>query len=64
MEFSKMVLQWVIYDKSTSNAQLCEDFQYNKRKVGQLTDVSTKIMRNRIAGYVTRFYIKQKLHAL
>jgi small subunit ribosomal protein S17e len=40
------------------------DFQYNKRKVAELTDVSTKIMRNRIAGYVTRFYIKQQAHAL
>jgi small subunit ribosomal protein S17e len=34
------------------------DFQYNKKKVQQLTDVSTKIMRNRIAGYVTRYYLK------
>ena len=40
------------------------DFQYNKRKVAELTDVSTKIMRNRIAGYVTRFYIKQQAHVL
>ena len=41
-----------------------ENFQYNKEKVEKLTDVSTKIMRNRIAGYVTRFYIKQQKHAL
>lgn len=41
-----------------------ENFQYNKDKVAQLTDVSTKIMRNRIAGYVTRFYIKKQKHAL
>ncbi len=31
------------------------DFEHNKRKVGELTDVSTRVMRNRIAGYVTRY---------
>ena len=41
-----------------------ENFQYNKAKVAQLTDVSTKIMRNRIAGYVTRFYILKQKHAM
>lgn len=41
-----------------------EDFQYNKDKVEKLTDVSTKIMRNRIAGYVTRYYIQQKQRGL
>lgn len=30
------------------------DFDHNKVKVGELTDVSTTMMRNRIAGYVTR----------
>ena len=41
-----------------------EDFQYNKDKVGKLTDTSTKIMRNRIAGYVTRYFIQLKQRAL
>ena len=41
-----------------------KDFQSNKQKVAQLTDVSTKIMRNRIAGYVTRYYIKLQKRAL
>jgi len=27
----------------------------NKAKVSELTDVTTSIMRNRIAGYVTRY---------
>ena len=36
------------------------DFQHNKEKVQQLTDVSTKIMRNRIAGYVTRYYLQKQ----
>lgn len=30
------------------------DFAHNKAKVAELTDVSTTVMRNRIAGYVTR----------
>ena len=32
------------------------NFQENKNKVENLTDVSTKVMRNRIAGYITRYY--------
>jgi small subunit ribosomal protein S17e len=39
------------------------DFQYNKAKVQKLTDVSTKIMRNRIAGYITRHYIQLQRNA-
>jgi len=31
------------------------DFDHNKAKVSELTDVSTSMMRNRIAGYVTRY---------
>jgi small subunit ribosomal protein S17e len=31
------------------------DFAHNKAKVSELTDVSTVMMRNRIAGYVTRY---------
>ena len=30
-----------------------EDFQHNKLMVGKVTDVSSKKMRNRIAGYLT-----------
>ena len=30
------------------------DFQHNKLKVGELTDVKSILIRNRIAGYVTR----------
>ena len=30
------------------------DFAHNQAKVAELTDVSTTVMRNRIAGYVTR----------
>lgn len=30
------------------------DFQHNKLKVAELTDVQSKLLRNRIAGYITR----------
>ena len=32
-----------------------EDFDHNKKAVAELTDVGSITMRNRIAGYVTRF---------
>lgn len=31
------------------------DFEHNKKKVSELTDVQYHRMRNRIAGYVTRY---------
>jgi len=36
-----------------------EDFQHNKIMVGRVTDVSSKKMRNRIAGYLTTVRRKQ-----
>ena len=30
------------------------DFENNKKRVGELCNVRGKVMRNRIAGYVTR----------
>jgi small subunit ribosomal protein S17e len=35
--------------------EFTDDFEHNKRKVAELTDVSSITMRNRIAGYVTRY---------
>ncbi len=32
-----------------------DDFENNKTMVVDLTDVSSKTMRNRIAGYITRY---------
>ncbi len=32
-----------------------EDYEHNKQKVAELTDVPTVRMKNRIAGYVTRY---------
>ena len=37
-----------------------ENFEYNKKKVGELTDVKSKLIRNRIAGYVTRLLSPHK----
>ena len=36
-----------------------EDFQHNKIMVGRVTDVSSKTMRNRIAGYITTLQRKR-----
>jgi small subunit ribosomal protein S17e len=35
--------------------QFTADFQHNKLKVTELCDVEIKNMRNKIAGYVTRY---------
>ena len=32
-----------------------DDYQHNKKMVSELTDVVSVMMRNRIAGYVTRY---------
>lgn len=32
-----------------------EDFDHNKRQVGDMTDIQAKAVRNRIAGYLTRY---------
>jgi len=31
-----------------------QDFQDNKKKVGNFTDITSKSIRNKIAGYITR----------
>jgi small subunit ribosomal protein S17e len=35
--------------------EFTSDYQHNKSKVQELTDVKTNKMRNRIAGYITRY---------
>jgi len=38
-----------------------DDFEHNKVQVDQLTETSSKLMRNKIAGYITRYLAsKQK----
>ena len=39
---------------------IARDFQHNKVKVAELTDVKSKLLRNRIAGYVTRILSPRK----
>jgi len=36
---------------------VADDFQHNKGKVAELSDVSSKLLRNRIAGYITRYLV-------
>ena len=33
---------------------IAKNFEHNKIKVGELTDTKSKLLRNRIAGYITR----------
>ena len=35
------------------------DFDHNKKKVSELSDVGSILMRNRIAGYITRYRQRQ-----
>jgi len=37
-----------------------DDFQHNKQKVAELSDVESKLLRNRIAGYLTRYLASQQ----
>ncbi len=37
------------------NDQFTGDFEHNKRKVSELTDISTTTFRNRVAGYITTY---------
>lgn len=41
-------------------SELKSDFETNKQKVAELTDVSSKKLRNVIAGYATRLVKSQK----
>ena len=36
------------------NEFVINDYQHNKRKVGEITTVESNLLRNRIAGYITR----------
>ncbi|MEF8879154.1 MAG: 30S ribosomal protein S17e [Candidatus Thermoplasmatota archaeon] len=39
---------------------ISDDFQHNKSKVEELSDVNSNVLRNRIAGYITSFFNSQK----
>ncbi|MFW6305286.1 MAG: 30S ribosomal protein S17e [Candidatus Saliniplasma sp.] len=32
-----------------------DDYEHNKKKVDELTDVNSNMMRNKIAGYIVRY---------
>jgi small subunit ribosomal protein S17e len=36
------------------NQFVANDFQHNKEKVAELSNVDSNLLRNRIAGYITR----------
>ncbi len=38
-----------------------QDFQTNKALVGELTDIESKELRNRVAGYATRLMGQENL---
>jgi len=38
---------------------IADDFQHNKGKVAELCNVDSNLMRNRIAGYITRYLISR-----
>ena len=39
---------------------VASDFQHNKENVSELADFDSKVMRNRVAGYITRILATQK----
>lgn len=41
-------------------SELGGDFEENKKKVSELTNIHSKTVRNRVAGYITRKINKQK----
>ena len=39
---------------------VASDFQHNKEKVAEQADFDSKVMRNRVAGYITRILATKK----
>jgi small subunit ribosomal protein S17e len=39
---------------------IANDFQHNKKKVAELADFDSNILRNRVAGYITRLLTTKK----
>ena len=39
------------------NQFVSDNFQHNKEKVAELSNVGSKLLRNRIAGYITRYLV-------
>ncbi|MCK4365932.1 MAG: 30S ribosomal protein S17e [Thermoplasmatales archaeon] len=45
--------------KKYPNQLKYDDFQHNKKKVAELSDVGSKLLRNRITGHITRYLASQ-----
>jgi len=45
--------------KNHPNQFSAKDFQQNKEKVTELADIDSKLIRNRVAGYITRYLASQ-----
>ena len=43
-----------------SDRFVASDFQHNKEKVAELADFDSRVMRKRVAGYITRILATQK----
>ena len=39
---------------------VASDFQHNKKQTAELADFDSKVIRNRVAGYITRILATQK----
>ncbi|MGM0405752.1 MAG: 30S ribosomal protein S17e [Thermoplasmatota archaeon] len=39
-----------------------DDYEHNKQKVDELTDVESNMMRNKIAGYIVRYLNRGKIN--
>ena len=39
---------------------VANDFQHNKKKVAELADFDSNVLRNRVAGYITRLLATNK----
>jgi small subunit ribosomal protein S17e len=48
----------LIYEKYTE--EVTSDYQKNKELVKKVVNVNSKTVRNRLAGYLTRYYNKAK----
>ena len=46
--------------KNYSDKFVASDFQQNRKKVGELADFDSNILRNRVAGYITRLLATKK----
>jgi len=40
--------------------EFCDDFESNKKKVGELLDIKSKKIRNIISGYITKLSKNKK----